>query len=299
MVNWPSFFFFIVMYSNFRIELLKLLSYFFRSIRPESCKTDIRDYKSVTQIFILFYFNLLSIACNKQRNYLQKPNKLDNSDYRTYTQRYLRTILAGYQSRQMPDSGTLGKAWRMSLPNTLVPLLEQDATNSSAIPPEKTWAGDCIICLGDYHEDLPAGMLITSEQEELEKVKDEEDGMEFHSFAREQYQYVDGINGYNRSEQNDQNWVLRNLSKHEYVREEAIKVNSFKRRDNNFPLGEIGLGQVLLSRICWSTDDSCAMRYEEDIHRGCGLATGLISQLLTNLSLWMEKRSGKMSAMRR
>ena len=168
----------------------------------------------------------------------------------------------------MPDSGTLGKAWRMSLPNTLVPLLEQDATNSSAIPPEKTWAGDCIICLGDYHEDLPAGMLITSEQEELEKVEDEEDGMEFNSFAREQYQYVDGINGYNRSEQNDQNWVLRNLSKHGYVREVAIKVNSFDRGDNSFPFGEIGLGQVLLSCICWSTDDSCAMRYEEDIHRG-------------------------------
>ena len=111
-------------------------------------------------------------------------------------------------------------------------------------------------------------MLTTSEQEELEKAEDEEDGMELYSFARERYQYVNSINGYNRSEQNVQNWVLHNLSKHEYVREEAIKVNIFDRGDNSFPFGEIGLGQVLLSRICWSTNNSCAMRYEEDIHRG-------------------------------
>ena len=57
-------------------------------------------------------------------------------------------------------------------------------TNSSAIPPEKTWAGDRIVCPGDYHEDLPAGMLTTSEQEELEKAEDEEGGMELYSFTR-------------------------------------------------------------------------------------------------------------------
>jgi hypothetical protein len=167
--------------------------------------------------------------------------------------------------------GKLGECLLDGSPNTLVPLLKQDATDhsrSSAIPPEKTWAADRIICLGDYHEDLPAGMLTTSEQEELENTGDEEDGMELYSFADDQYQYVDGIDGCNRLEQNGQNLVLRNLSKHEYVREEAIKVNSFDRGGNSYPIGEIGLGQVVLSRICWSTDDSCAMRYEEDIHRG-------------------------------
>ena len=180
------------------------------------------------------------------------------------------TILAGYQSRQMPDSGTLGKAWRISSTACQIHLFHfwSEMRRTSAIPPEETWAGDRIVCPGDYHEDLPAGMLTTSEQEELEKAEDEEGGMELYSFTRERYQYVDSINGYNRSEQNDQNWVLRNLSKHGYVREVAIKVNSFDRGDNSFPFGEIGLGQVLLSCICWSTDDSCAMRYEEDIHRG-------------------------------
>ena len=167
--------------------------------------------------------------------------------------------------------GKLGECLFDGSPNILVPLLKQDVTNhshSSAIPPEKTWAADCIICLGDYHKDLPAGMLTTSEQEELEKAGDEEDGMELYSFANYQYQYVDGIDGCNRLEQNGQNWVLCNLSKHEYVREEAIKVNSFDRGGNSYPIEEIGLGQVVLSRICWSTDDSCAMRYKEDIHRG-------------------------------
>ena len=38
--------------------------------------------------------------------------------------------------------GKLGECLFDGLPNTLVLLLEQDATNSSAIPPKKTWAGD-------------------------------------------------------------------------------------------------------------------------------------------------------------
>ena len=159
--------------------------------------------------------------------------------------------------------GKLGECLFDGLPSTLIPLLRRDVTNSSAIPPEKTWAADRIICLGDYHKDLPAGLLTTSEQEELKKAGDEEDGMQLYSFAYDQYQYT---SGYDRFEPNDQNLVLRNLSKHEYVREEAINVDSFVKWGD--PTGEIGLGQVVLSRICWSTDNSRAMRYEGDIHRG-------------------------------
>ena len=111
-------------------------------------------------------------------------------------------------------------------------------------------------------------MLSTSEREELDKAGDEEEGKQLYAFAAEQYQYVNCIDACSSPEQNSGNWVLRNLSKHEYVREEAIKVNSMERVGNSRTIGEIGLGQVVLSRICWSTDDSCAMRYDEDIHRG-------------------------------
>lgn len=75
--------------------------------------------------------------------------------------------------------GKLGECLFDDSPNTLVPFLKQaidtapNATNSSEIPFEKTWAGDRIVCLGDYHEDLPAGVLIASEQEELEQAGDE------------------------------------------------------------------------------------------------------------------------------
>src|ERR1700691_4838342 len=59
------------------------------------------------------------------------------------------------------------------------------------------------------------------------------------------------------------------LSKDKYVCEEAIKVAGMKRMSDNRSSKEIGLGQVVLSRICWSTDDSRVMSYyDKDIHRG-------------------------------
>jgi hypothetical protein len=107
------------------------------------------------------------------------------------------TILAACQSRQTPDYVALGKAWGMSLRQ-----LAKGACSTSeaacyktfqplAIHP-KTWDGDHIICLGDYHEDLPAGMLSTSEQGELDKAGDKEEGGQLYAFTAEQYQYVKG-----------------------------------------------------------------------------------------------------------
>ena len=169
--------------------------------------------------------------------------------------------------------GKLGECLFDSSPDVLVPLLKQPfdedphATNSdSALPPEQSWAGDRIICLGDYHEDLPDGILSISEQEELDRA-DEGEKMTLYAFAREHYQSVDGISAFNRAQLSGGHWILRNLSKYEYVREEAVKVASMEGTADIFS-SEIGFGQVLLSRICWSTDDSCAMCYDKDIHRG-------------------------------
>ena len=180
--------------------------------------------------------------------------------------------------RQIPSKGHWGKLGECLFngsPDTLVPLLKQPfdadphATNSnSALPPEKSWAGDRIICLGDYHEDLPNGLLSISEQEELDKA-DGGEGTTLYSFADKYYQPVNGISAFKRPQLSGGHWILRNLSKHEYVREEAIKVASMERMSNNRSSKEIGLGQVVLSRICWSTDNSCAMSYyKKDIHRG-------------------------------
>ena len=180
--------------------------------------------------------------------------------------------------RQTPSQGHWGKLGECLFdgsPDTLIPLLKRafdvapHATNSdSALPLETSWAGDRIICLGDYHEDLPAGMLSTSEQEELDQA-DEGEEMKLYEFASEHYQNVNGTSAFNRPQLSGGQWILRNLSKYEYVREEAIKVAGGKGMSDNRSSKEVGLGQVVLSRICWSTDDSCAMSYyDEDIHRG-------------------------------
>jgi hypothetical protein len=166
----------------------------------------------------------------------------------------------------------LGECLFDGSPDTLVPLLKQAAlheiNSDSALPPEKSWAGDRIICLGDNHEDLPAGLLSTAEQEELDKG-DEGEEMRLYQFASEHYQKVKGISAFNPPQLSGGHWILRNLSKDQYVREEAIKVAGVKGMSNNRSSKEIGLGQVVLSRICWSTDDSCAMSYyDKDIYKG-------------------------------
>ena len=109
--------------------------------------------------------------------------------------------LAKRQTPSRKHWGKLGECLFDGSPDMLVPLLMQaapHATNSdSALPPEKPWAGDRIICLGDYHEDLPAGLLSTAEQEELDKG-DEAEEMSLYRFASEHYQNVESISAFNR-----------------------------------------------------------------------------------------------------
>jgi hypothetical protein len=115
--------------------------------------------------------------------------------------------------RQTPSRGHWGKFGESLFdgsPDTLVPLLKQAfdvATNYSALPLQTSWAGDRIICLGDYHEDLPAGMLSISEQEELNKA-DEGEEMTLYEFAGRHYQYVNGIGAFNRPQLSGEHWIL-------------------------------------------------------------------------------------------
>ena len=70
----------------------------------------------------------------------------------------------------------------------------------------------------------------------------------------------------------DEKWILRNLTTQEYVRAEAI---ALKPEYINGPIirGEIGFGEVVLSRICWSSNICVNMSYNTEeyngnIHRG-------------------------------
>ncbi|KAJ7342861.1 hypothetical protein DFH08DRAFT_962891 [Mycena albidolilacea] len=62
--------------------------------------------------------------------------------------------------------------------------------------------------------------------------------------------------------------ILRNLSRHQYVRESApIRWREAAQAELKETM-DVGLGEVVLSRICFSTDGSVAMVYDGDIHRG-------------------------------
>jgi hypothetical protein len=154
--------------------------------------------------------------------------------------------------------GKLGECLFSGLPDTLVHVLEQ--ATEPGLDEAPCWIGDRIICLGNYHNDLPTGLLSPEEQAELDEVGDDYSSLYY--FARETYLEMEWP--YYNGRQDSQMFVLRNLSKNEYVREEVIRCETLRGRR----IQTIGLGEVLLSRISWSTDNSCSMSYHGDIHRG-------------------------------
>ncbi|ELR08551.1 hypothetical protein VC83_04049 [Pseudogymnoascus destructans] len=64
----------------------------------------------------------------------------------------------------------------------------------------------------------------------------------------------------------DQAWILRNLTTKEFVTAIGIALDA-KYIDGPF-IGCIGFGEVVMSRICWSSDPSISMRYTGEIWRG-------------------------------
>lgn len=67
----------------------------------------------------------------------------------------------------------------------------------------------------------------------------------------------------------DQPWILRNLTTREYVRSDAIALRPEYIHGPNIDV--IGFGEVVLSRICWSSDPSVSIsgrKYNSNIHRG-------------------------------
>jgi hypothetical protein len=61
-------------------------------------------------------------------------------------------------------------------------------------------------------------------------------------------------------------WILRNLTTKEYVRSEAIALKPEYIRGPY--IDALGFGEVIISRICWSTDSSVSTPYEGGLHRG-------------------------------
>ncbi|KAI0929582.1 hypothetical protein AcV7_005076 [Taiwanofungus camphoratus] len=66
----------------------------------------------------------------------------------------------------------------------------------------------------------------------------------------------------------DLSWALLNRTKREYVRADAVAELTNAPRNGPFIEGRVGLGEVLLSRICWSSDDETGTPFIEGLHRG-------------------------------
>ncbi|KAI0925219.1 hypothetical protein AcW1_007084 [Taiwanofungus camphoratus] len=66
----------------------------------------------------------------------------------------------------------------------------------------------------------------------------------------------------------DASWALYNLSKREYIRADAVAELTNAPPNGPFVRGRVGLGEVLLARICWSSRNNTAMAYRGELHQG-------------------------------
>ena len=64
----------------------------------------------------------------------------------------------------------------------------------------------------------------------------------------------------------DQSWILRNLTTKGFLRAEAIAVRPEYIRGPE--IRGIGFGEVVLSRVCWSSMDDTSLSYQGNIQHG-------------------------------
>ncbi|TFY70226.1 hypothetical protein EVG20_g2772 [Dentipellis fragilis] len=163
-----------------------------------------------------------------------------------------------------------------------------------------SWAGDRLICVGDGNDvdDLPpalktgefTGVDLTSLQEEYKRaykffrpieglgrnalrlkiMGDLEKDMYKNRRKPLPYElsssadiFMDCI----PEDVGDDLLVLRNLSKHEFVRYSELPLDLVPVRQY-LSQADVDLTWAALARICWSTDSGIAMSYDGDMHRG-------------------------------
>ncbi|KAJ6488946.1 hypothetical protein C8R45DRAFT_1213551 [Mycena sanguinolenta] len=165
-----------------------------------------------------------------------------------------------------------------------------------------SWAGDRIICVGDHlqNNDIPSHILTAAEKDEFTGLEPafesyhDDWGIEYYAQHYTFYSYLfseipHGHGKFNMREfldssnlpfyfhdrlrplvdldftisltTNSAMGILRNLSRHQYVRESTL--SHWQTCWNT-----AGFGEIVLSRICWSSDPSASMTYEGNIHRG-------------------------------
>ena len=150
------------------------------------------------------------------------------------------------------------------------------------------WAGGRIICVGGYTESLPDGLLSDEEAEELRRLNRDlpsDEPIDLSDISREhfehfeyyfdlpydrllalfskEYRILSQIIKETRYEW-ENGWVLMNLSRMEYV---TSKAASRILRSMN-PTDGCCFGQLLLARICWSSDGWTSVYFDGPLHQG-------------------------------
>jgi hypothetical protein len=160
-----------------------------------------------------------------------------------------------------------------------------------------SWAGDRIVCVGNYldYADIPEGILTTEELEELRALNEasdnndddgygltslcdkelREDDFDPHSLVRSFLRgYHDRIPQWGHKKLGSlihlryrKPDVLRNISKRQYVRRAAL-LEMRQTCPKHWEFKHVDLGHLVFSRFCWSTDPYVYMRYRGPICRG-------------------------------
>ncbi|KAF9553620.1 hypothetical protein CPC08DRAFT_822202, partial [Agrocybe pediades] len=128
-----------------------------------------------------------------------------------------------------------------------------------------SWAGDRIMVIGDYTEEWP------------QRVLEDERGDCFRGTTPYEYALThmvgemdsEWVLKFNDQYPTDRPWVLRNLDKKVYVSSDGIPTvgrdgRTLRYYKNVGPFSAPGLGSVLVGKIGWSQDPSCAMEHGED-----------------------------------
>ncbi|KAK0200167.1 hypothetical protein DFS33DRAFT_1359343 [Desarmillaria ectypa] len=129
------------------------------------------------------------------------------------------------------------------------------------------WAGCRIICIGDYMRGCPPNVLTPEEAAEIKGLpgdsyysSDEDDSGDdssktLYMLSHRRYKEINF-----RAYIDLRGMVLRNLTKHVYVRQDVV-VEELKKSE-----GDGDIGSILVTNICWSDDPSCSMPL--DLSRG-------------------------------
>ncbi|KII95832.1 hypothetical protein PLICRDRAFT_231141 [Plicaturopsis crispa FD-325 SS-3] len=174
-----------------------------------------------------------------------------------------------------------------------------------AIPQEPAeeighWAGDHTICTGDYSCDYPQSL---KDHPEVKLLAGDPDAQNLYHLASSYAQLPRRNNKYKPACSSSAfptgAWILRNLTKRVYVRVACFK----SRPDRRLGLPEdevdlarspacVFLGDLILSRISWSSDNFCNMQSDR-LGRGVWAGDRLDIVLIASLDALTDKEEWK------